>query len=118
MAARRSVRVNGLHGVIITKLDVLSGISPLMICTGYEIDGKLVEEFPSDIPSLEKAVPRYIELPGFDGAIGGARKFSDLPANARGYINKIEELLGVEATMISVGAERTETIIRQHPFVV
>jgi adenylosuccinate synthase len=116
VAARRSVRVNGLTGLIITKLDVLSGISPLMICTGYEIDGKPVDEFPSDIPSLEKAVPRYIELPGFDDAVGGAREFSDLPANARAYINKIEQLLGVGVTMVSVGPERTQTIIRQHPF--
>jgi adenylosuccinate synthase len=115
VAARRSVRVNSLSGLIITKLDVLAGISPLKICTGYKIDGKLIDEFPPDIPSLEKAVPQYIELPGFEDDIGSARAFSDLPANARGYINKIEEILGVPAIMISVGAERTQTIIRQHP---
>ncbi len=117
VAARRSVRVNSLSGLIITKLDVLSGISPLMMCTGYELDGKLVDEFPPDIPSLERVAPRYIELPGFEDDIRKARDFSDLPVNARGYINKIEELLGVPVTMISVGAERTQTIIRQHPFV-
>jgi adenylosuccinate synthase len=116
VAARRSVRVNGLTGLIMTKLDVLSGISPLKICTGYEIDGKLIEEFPSDIPSLEKAVPRYIEVPGFEGAVGDAREFDDLPADARSYIATIEQLLGVPVTIISVGAERTQTIIRRHPF--
>ena len=118
VAARRSVRVNGLSGLIITKLDVLSGISPLKICTGYEIDGKTIEEFPSDIPSLERAVPRYIEVPGFEGDIGNARDFADLPKNARDYIATIEGLLGVEAAMISVGPERTQTIIRRHPFAV
>ena len=116
VAARRSVRVNSLTGIIITKLDVLSGISPLKICTGYEIDGNVIDEFPSDIPSLERAVPRYIELPGFEGDIGAARAFSDLPKNARDYVARVEEILGVPATMISVGAERTETIIRRHPF--
>jgi adenylosuccinate synthase len=118
VAARRSVRVNSLSGVIITKLDVLSGISPLKICTGYEIDGKIIDEFPSDIPTLERSVPRYIEMPGFEGDIGAARAFSDLPKNARDYVAKIEGLLGVGATMISVGPERTETIIRRHPFAV
>jgi adenylosuccinate synthase len=116
VAARRSVRVNSLSGIIITKLDVLSGISPLKICTGYEIDGNVIDEFPSDIPSLERVVPRYIELPGFEGDIGLARAFSDLPKNARDYVARVEEILGVPAIMISVGAERTETIIRRHPF--
>ncbi|MBN2223431.1 MAG: adenylosuccinate synthase [Deltaproteobacteria bacterium] len=116
VAAQHSVRVNSLSGIIMTKLDVLSGLSSLMICTGYEVDGRLIDEFPSDIPTLDRVVPRYIELPGFKDDIGKARDYSDLPDNARNYIDKIEELLAVPVTMISVGAERTQTIIRRHPF--
>jgi len=115
VAAQRSVRVNSLTGVIITKLDVLSGLPTLRICTGYEIDGTLIDQFPSDIPTLERAVPRYIDLPGFTDDIRNARDYSDLPENARSYIEKLEELLAVPVTMISVGAERTQTIIRRHP---
>jgi adenylosuccinate synthase len=116
VAARHSVRINGLTGLIITKLDVLSGIGTLKICTGYEIDGKFTDEFPSDIPNLAAAVPRYIELAGFAEPIDAARELSELPKNARAYIEKIEELLSVPVTMISVGAERSQTIIIKNPF--
>ncbi len=116
VSARHSVRVNGLTGLIITKLDVLSGIKTLKICTAYEIDGKVTDEFPSEIPTLARAVPRYIELPGFDQEIGAARDTRALPAGARRYIEKIEELLAVPITMISVGADRDETIVIDNPF--
>jgi adenylosuccinate synthase len=116
VAARHSVRVNSLTGLIMTKLDVLSGLPSIKICTGYEVDGTVIDEFPPDIPTLERVVPRYIELPGFTEDISSARDYSELPASARDYIARIEEILAVPVTMISVGAERTQTIIRRHPF--
>ncbi len=116
VAARHSVRVNSLTGLIMTKLDVLSGLSSIRICTGYEVDGTVIDDFPPDIPTLERVVPQYIELPGFTEDISNARNYSELPANARDYDARVEEILGVPVTMISVGAERTQTIIRQHPF--
>ena len=117
VSARHSARVNSLTGLIITKLDVLSGVETLNICTAYEIDGRITDEFPSDIPSLERAVPRYAELPGFAEGIGSAQELDDLPKNARAYIETIEELLAVPVAMISVGAERTQTVVIDNPFI-
>lgn len=116
VAARHSVRLNSLTGIIITKLDVLSGLETLKICTGYEIDGEETKDFPADVKALERAVPKYIELPGWNEEIGTVREIDDLPKNARAYIRKLEDLLGVATAMISVGADRDETITIKNPF--
>lgn len=116
VAMAHSVRLNGLSGLIITKLDVLSGLDTLKICVGYKIDGEVREDFPSHIPSLERTEPVYIELPGWKEDIDKVRSFNDLPKNARDYIGKIEELLGVPAAIISVGPDREDTITIKNPF--
>ena len=116
VAARHSVRLNGLSGLIITKLDVLSGLDTLKICTGYEIDGIDTEDFPSDVSVLDKAIPKYTELSGWDEEIGDVREFKKLPKNAIKYIEKLEEILGIPAVMISVGPDREEIITIKHPF--
>ncbi|MBN1572937.1 MAG: adenylosuccinate synthase [Deltaproteobacteria bacterium] len=116
VAMAHSVRLNGLSGLIITKLDVLSGMETLKICVGYRMDGEVREDFPSDIPSLEKAEPVYIELPGWEENIEKIKNFDKLPKNARDYIGKIEEILGVPAAIISVGPDREDIITIRNPF--
>jgi adenylosuccinate synthase len=116
VAMAHAVRLNGLSGLIVTKLDVLSGIETLKICVGYEIDGETREDFPFDIPSLERAVPVYIELPGWEENIEKVESFDGLPKNARDYIGKIEEILGVPAAIISVGPDREDVITIRNPF--
>ncbi|MBN1882604.1 MAG: adenylosuccinate synthase [Deltaproteobacteria bacterium] len=116
VALRHAVRLNSLSGLIITKLDVLSGIDPIRICTSYTIDSEKHADFPADTKSLERVVPDYIEVPGWTEDISHVRSVHDLPANARGYIKTIEDLLGVPAAVISVGPDREQTIIIRHPF--
>ncbi len=115
-ALRLAVRLNGLSGLAITKLDVLGGLGPLRVCVGYRLDGKVVEEMPQDLCDLERAEPVYEELPGWDGALGEARQLDQLPAEARRYLARIEELLGVPLALVSVGPGREETMVFQNPF--
>lgn len=111
VASKYGADVQGADEIAITKLDSLSGSKTLKICTSYNIDGKSTKTFPLN-PQLEKAVPEYIELNGWDEDITKCRKFSDLPANAQAYINKIEELIGYSIKYISVGPERESLIIK------
>lgn len=111
-----SIRLNGLTGLVLTKLDVLSGISPLKLTISYKIDGKSVDRVPADINDLERVVPEYRELPGWDEPIGECRSFDELPKNARHYVTTIEHLTGIPATLISVGPAREQSIVRRSPF--
>ena len=114
---RQSVRVSGISGLAITKLDVLAGLGKLKICTGYKA-GDLVftESMPSNLRILGRCEPVYEELDGWTENIAGAQKESDLPVNARKYLEKIEALSGVPIYLVSVGAGRHETIILKNPF--
>jgi len=103
--------VNGLDSIIITKLDVLSGLKKLKICIAYEYNGKKVEDFPTDITAFEKCKPVYIEMDGWDEDITKVRKYKELPDNAKKYLDRIKELLDVEISMVSVGPEREEVIV-------
>lgn len=111
-----AVRVNGLSKIALTKLDVLSSLPTIRICTAYRVDGRLVEHYPNDLATLAKCEPVYEDLPGWQQDIGGIRCFEDLPENARAYIKRIEELCGVEAALIAVGPEREQTIIASDIF--
>jgi adenylosuccinate synthase len=91
---------------------VFSGIETLQICTSYKLDGKHCQEFPYNLQELQKAEPQYIELPGWNEDISQITQYEKLPLNARNYIDKIEELLGVPITIVSVGPERSQTIFR------
>jgi adenylosuccinate synthase len=113
---RYATRVNGLWGVALTKLDVLSGIETLRICTAYELDGKTVTELPGDLDELSRVKPVYEDLPGWAGKLAGARTLEDLPAAALRYVRRVEEILGLPVVCISVGAERGETILLSNPF--
>lgn len=113
---RYAARTNGLWGLTLTKLDVLSGWPQLKICVAYEVAGKRIEEIPCDIEILAQAKPIYEELPGWTESLCHARKWEDLPPNAQQYIRKIEEVSGIPVMGISVGAERNATILLKNPF--
>lgn len=111
-----AVRVNGLSNIALTKLDVLSQLPTVRICTAYRVEGKLISQYPHDLSTLGKCEPVYEDFPGWMEDIGDVRNFQDLPVNARNYIRRIEELSGVEAAIIAVGPKREQTIIRRDIF--
>ncbi len=112
VAARYAVQVNGLTEMAITKLDILSRFASLPICVAYELDGRRIETFPSDQEALARCRPLYETLPGWQTEITHVRAFADLPRPARDYVARLEELLGIPATCISVGPGRDQTIWR------
>lgn len=113
---RYAARVNGLWGMALTKLDVLSGLKTLSICTAYELDGQKVTELPGDYEDLARVKPIYESLPGWDEKIAGVRTFDELPENAKRYVRRVEEVSGVPVVCVSVGADRGETVLLQNPF--
>jgi adenylosuccinate synthase len=115
VAARLSARINGFTSIIITRLDIMDVFPKLKICTGYKLDGKVIDNFPASVTALERCEPVYEEIPGWEKPTSDARMFSDLPLNAQRYIKRLEELLGCPVGLISVGARREETIVRESP---
>ncbi|HEU4376538.1 MAG TPA: adenylosuccinate synthase [Telluria sp.] len=113
---RRSVQINGVSGMCLTKLDVLDGIESLKLCTGYTIDGRAVDIFPVGAEEAANCVPVYEEMAGWTESTVGAKSLAELPAAARAYIKRIEELVGVPIDMVSTGPDREETIVLRHPF--
>ena len=117
LVLRYAARVNGLSGLAMTKLDVLTGFEKLMVAIAYRLpNGKTISEFPSDPELLEQAQPVYEELPGWKERLGDQREYRELPENTRRYIERVEQLVGVETIAVSVGAERAQTIVRKNPF--
>lgn len=113
---RHAARVNGLSGMAITKLDILSGLNKVKICTGYRFEGKRYDEFPSNPRVMQGAEPVYEELEGWTEDLSLAKDLGSLPSNTRKYLKRIEELSGVEIIMIAVGVEREQTILLKNPF--
>jgi adenylosuccinate synthase len=113
---KNAVRLNSLTGLVITKLDVLSGLKSLKICTGYECGGRIIDDFPSAIKTLGLCKPVYESLPGWKEDISGITQLAELPDNAKKYIKRIEELAETPAQIISVGPGRDETIMVNNPF--
>jgi adenylosuccinate synthase len=113
---RESVRLNGVGSLAVTKLDVLCGLPTLKVCTAYELDGRTLAAMPPDADTLPRCRPVYEELPGWEAEIRGARSLKDLPAEARGYLARIEELCGAPLCLVSVGPGREETILLRDPF--
>lgn len=112
VAARYTARLSGVDELAVMLLDVLGGLDELKICTAYEIDGRRTTQFPSQIGDLERAVPLYETLPGWPEELDGVRDEHSLPANARRYVDRIAELLGRPVSIVSVGPDRDQTIIR------
>lgn len=115
-ALRRSARINGLSGLCITKLDVLDGIPELQICTGYHLDGKIVDMLPVGADDVARCKPIYETLPGWTENTFGVNRWEDLPLNARNYLKRLEILCEVPVDIVSTGPERDETIVLRHPF--
>jgi adenylosuccinate synthase len=113
-ALRYAVRVNGLHGLAMTKLDVFTGLRELTICVAYERGGERVSELPDD--DLESYTPVYETAPGWEADLSQARTLGDLPAAARAYVQRIERLAGCPVMLVSVGSRRDETILLSNPF--
>lgn len=109
---RETVRLNGLTDIALTKLDVLQNLPALQICVAYELDGKRLGYLPQEEGALGRVTPVYEELPGFEDDISECTAFEELPGTVQGYIRRIEELSGVKVSMISVGADRRQTIVR------
>jgi len=105
------IRVNGIERLAITKLDVLDTFPELHICTGYKLDGKSLKDFPTEPETLSRVIPVYERFPGWREPTGSARKFSELPINARRYLRALAELSGAKLSLVSVGASRKQTII-------
>jgi adenylosuccinate synthase len=116
VVVRNSARINSLTGIAITKLDVLSGLKTLKICTAYEYKGDKLPEFPSALRVLEACRPIYEELPGWTEDITAVKDEGGLPENARAYLRRLEELVETPIQIISVGPGRHETIMLQDPF--
>jgi len=115
-ALKRSFQLNGVTGICITKLDVLDGLDEIRLCTGYTVHGEPLALLPSGADAVAECDPVYETMPGWKDSTIGVRTFDALPANARAYLERIEALTGVGIAMVSTGPDRTETILRQHPF--
>jgi adenylosuccinate synthase len=113
---RNAVRLNGLTGLAITKLDVLGGLDELKICIGYEYKGKRLNEFPASLKVLAECTPLYETLPGWSEEISRIRQFSDLPQTTKTYLKRVEELTETPIQIVSVGPGRDETIVLKNPF--
>jgi len=109
---RYAVRINGLASGVLTKLDVLGGLETIKICTGYRYQGEIIEHFPASLKKLAQCEPIYEEMPGWQEDITNVKCYDDLPLNARRYIARLEELLGIPMAIISVGPKRDQTIMR------
>lgn len=116
VVVRHAVRLNGMDGLALTKLDVLTGVDPIRVCVAYEHRGRRIDAFPASLAVLRDVTPVYEDLPGWTEPITGARSIADLPASARAYVQRLEALTGVPALMVSVGAGREQTIVREAVF--
>src|SRR5687767_8966601 len=112
VVVRYSARINGMDAIALTKLDVLDGLPEVRLCVGYKTAAGMVTEFPADLGLLVDAEPVYETLPGWSTPTKGATRVEDLPAEARRYIKRLEEVSGVDCSIISTGSDRSETIIR------
>lgn len=113
---KRSAQVNGLTGLCITKLDVLDGLSELLLCVGYELDGERVDLLPMGAEEIARCMPIYEQMPGWSDSTVGMTRYEDLPANARSYLERIEQVTGVPIAMISTSPDRDHTIVMRQPY--
>ncbi len=111
-----AIRLNGLTGIALTKMDVLGEFETIKICTAYQCQGQRREEVPSATKILQECEPVYEEIPGWKAELRDTRNFEDLPPRAKDYIRHVEELTNTEVILVSVGERREETILRRNPF--
>lgn len=116
VALRRSMLHSSVSGLCITKLDVLDGLDTIRVCVGYRIEDRVLPEPPWELGTDARIEPVYEELPGWRESTVGITQWDALPANARGYLERLQSLLGVPIDMISTGPDRDQTIVLRHPF--
>jgi adenylosuccinate synthase len=117
VVVNHSIRINGIQGMVMTKLDVLNDFDKIKVCVGYRLGGEIIRNVPSNLNLFKIGQPIYEELEGWKEDIKEAKKFSDLPTNARQYIRRIEDLIHTKIVMVSVGSERNEIIEMKNPFI-
>ena len=116
-ALKRSIQVNGISGMCITKLDVMDGIENINICVGYELpDGSKTDILPCGSDAVETCKPIYETMPGWSESTFGVKEYDKLPENAKAYLKRIEEVCGAPVAIVSTGPDREETIVLHHPF--
>jgi adenylosuccinate synthase len=113
---RQAVKVGGVQGIALTKLDILDGLAELKICTGYRVNGTFFRHLPAAPAAQAAAVPEYETMEGWSGSSRGARSWADLPAQAVKYVRRIEELVEAPVTLLSTSPERDDTIMVRDPF--
>lgn len=116
VAMRKSVRLNSISGICLTKLDVLDGLDKVGVCTAYRLNGKVTETAPLGADQYQQCEAVIEEMPGWSETTAGITDYAKLPENAKAYIKRLEELVGVKVTILSTGPDRDETIILEHPF--
>ena len=116
VVANDAVRLNGITGFAVTKLDVLSGLKTLKLATSYAVDGTPFSHMPENIRKARKALPVYEEMPGWSSEITRVRSLTELPQEAQAYLRRLEDLTGVQSAIISVGPDREETLLLRNPF--
>ena len=113
---RQAVKINGIDGIALTKPDVLDGMSELKVCTGYRLEGEVIDYLPASTVSQSRVEPIYETMEGWTESTRGARSWADLPATAVKYIRRIEELIGAPVALLSTSPEREDTILVHDPF--
>ena len=113
---RQAVKLNGIDGIALTKLDVLDGLSEIKVCVGYELDGKTIERFPFTMGAQAKLKPVWETFEGWNESTKGARSFAELPATCIKYVRRVEELVGCPVALLSTSPEREDTILMTDPF--
>jgi adenylosuccinate synthase len=113
---RQALKVGGVDGIVLTKLDVLDDMDELKVCVGYELDGRRIDHFPSGMAAQARVRPVYETLDGWRDSTRGARSWADLPASAVKYVRRIEELIEAPVAILSTGPDREETILVHDPF--
>jgi len=113
---RQTIAINGIHGIALTKMDVLDGLKTLKVCIGYRIGDKTLDYLPSGMKDQAAAIPVYEELEGWSETTAGARSWKDLPGNAVKYVRRIEELIGAPVALLSTSPDREDTILMRDPF--
>ena len=109
---RHAVRLNSLTEIALTKLDILDTFTTVRVCVGYELNGKELSGYPDDPQLLGHVTPKYVDLPGWNKSVSAVRNYSDLPQQAKALIELVEQYVGVPVTMIGVGPERNECVVR------
>ena len=115
-ALKRSVIINGLSGLCITKLDVLDGLPEIKVCTGYRLGARALDILPLDADEIALCEPVYEALPGWTESTAGLKQWDQLPLNARRYLERLQSLIGAPIDMVSTGPDRTHTILLRHPY--